>query len=140
MMGSISANTAALTSSVTPPMRQKERNTLCFMRPISRAPQRMENTTPLPMHSPRNMEVRNIISGYAAPTAASAFAPSTRPTISVSAMLYNCCSILPTVIGRANSSMVFVMEPVVRSRFMDCLRIKMYASIIAGIVYNVKLW
>ena len=50
-------------------------------------PKRMENTVPLPMASPRMMEVRNVIREKADPTAASASAPRKRPTIRVSAIL-----------------------------------------------------
>ena len=53
----------------------------------SRWPKRMENSAPLPMHRPSSTEVRNVISVNDEPTAASASRPSTRPTISVSAML-----------------------------------------------------
>ena len=50
-------------------------------------PNRMENTVPLPMASPSRMEFRNVMSANEEPTAASAFAPRNRPTMSVSAML-----------------------------------------------------
>ena len=56
-------------------------------RPMSRCPKQMENTAPLPSDSPSSMEVRNVISVNAEPTAASASAPRKRPTISVSATL-----------------------------------------------------
>ena len=41
----------------------------------SRCPKRMENTAPLPMHSPSRMEVRKVISVKEEPTAARAFFP-----------------------------------------------------------------
>ena len=53
----------------------------------SRSPKRMEKQVPLPMHSPRNMDVRNVISVKDDPTAASAREPRNFPTISVSATL-----------------------------------------------------
>ena len=67
------------------------------------------------------MDVRNVISVYADPTAASALRPSACPTISVSAMLYSCCSRFPAIIGSANSSSPRMMLPFVRSRYMSCL-------------------
>ena len=53
----------------------------------SRCPKRMENSAPLPIHRPRIMEVRNVISVKDEPTAARASRPRKCPTISVSAML-----------------------------------------------------
>ena len=47
--------------------------------------------------------------------------PRTCPTISVSAMLYSCCSRFPAIIGSANSSSPRMMLPFVRSRYMSCL-------------------
>ena len=54
---------------------------------MSCCPYRMENTAPLPMHSPSKMDVRNVISVNAEPTAARALLPRNFPTISVSATL-----------------------------------------------------
>ena len=45
----------------------------------SRCPKRMENRAPLPMHRPRMMEVRKVISVKAEPTAASASRPRNLP-------------------------------------------------------------
>lgn len=45
------------------------------------------STAPAPIESPRKIDVRNVMSVYAEPTAASAFLPSACPTMSVSAML-----------------------------------------------------
>ena len=53
----------------------------------SRCPKRMDNSAPLPMHRPRMIEVRKVISVKDEPTAASASRPRNCPTISVSAML-----------------------------------------------------
>lgn len=53
----------------------------------SRWPNRMENTAPLPMHSPSRIEVKKVIRVKAEPTAASASGPKKRPTIRVSATL-----------------------------------------------------
>ena len=47
----------------------------------------MENSAPLPMHSPSKIDVKNVISENDEPTAASAVLPRKRPTMSVSAML-----------------------------------------------------
>ena len=50
-------------------------------------PYRIENTAPLPIHNPNRIDVRNVISVNAEPTAANALAPKKRPTMSVSATL-----------------------------------------------------
>ena len=69
------------------------------------------------MHRPSRIEVRKVIREYADPTAASASAPRKRPTISVSATLYNCCNRLPAINGKANHSSLPVMLPSVKSPF-----------------------
>ena len=68
-------------------MSAKEARTLSSSPASSLCPKRMENRAPLPMHSPRRMEVRNVISVKEEPTAARASVPRNFPTIRVSATL-----------------------------------------------------
>ena len=95
-------------------MNPKDSTMLCFIAAVSPAPYCIENSIPLPMHSPSTTEVRNTITAYDAPTAASASGPRNRPTISVSATLYTCWSRLPAIIGAANRSRLRVTGPFVR--------------------------
>lgn len=53
----------------------------------SPSPNRMEKNVPLPIHNPKRIEVRKVISVKEEPTAASAFGPRNLPTINVSAIL-----------------------------------------------------
>ena len=87
MMGSISKKTSRFITSVTRAIITKETKMLDLSFSSLRSPYRMENTAPLPMHSPSRMEVKKVISVKALPTAARACAPRNCPTISVSAML-----------------------------------------------------
>lgn len=86
-MGPISSRARAVMTSVTSPTSTKETNRPDLSSSSLFPPQSMENTAPLPMHRPRITEVRNVISVKAEPTAARASAPSTRPTMRVSATL-----------------------------------------------------
>ena len=81
------ANARAVSTAVTSAINRKDAQRLSRSAFSSRCPKRMENSAPLPMQSPRRMEVRKVISVKDEPTAASAFRPRTFPTISVSAML-----------------------------------------------------
>ena len=74
-------------------------------------PYNIENSTPLPIHKPRIIDVKKTISVKEEPTAANASEPKYLPTISVSAILYNCCKRLPKIIGKENSHNDFVTEP-----------------------------
>ena len=62
MIGAIKKKDAAVMRQVMNPMKMKETKRLFFSSSISRAPKRMENTTPLPIQSPNSMDVRNTIS------------------------------------------------------------------------------
>ena len=108
-------NTSAFITSAMTPISRKDRNKLFFSRSISRFPNCMAKNALLPIHNPNRIEVRNTISVYAEPTAASASAPKNRPTISVSATLYNCCNRLPIISGSAKSKSRQVMLPLVKS-------------------------
>ena len=59
------------------------------------------------------------VGGPLEPTAASAFAPTKLPTMMLSAVLYSCCSRLPKISGRANSSRLLTMLPSVIRLFWD---------------------
>ena len=74
-------------TTVSPAMRTKEAWALSRRAASSRWPKRMENTAPLPMQSPRRMEVRKVIRVKEDPTAASASGPRYQLTIRVSATL-----------------------------------------------------
>lgn len=87
MIQSVPAKTRILRITVTIPRRENEARIHSLSAFSSFCPKRMEKTVPLPMASPRRMEVRKVISEKADPTAASASAPRNRPTISVSAIL-----------------------------------------------------
>ena len=80
-------NVRTFKSAVTNAMKKNEAQRFSQRAFSSRCPKRMENSAPLPIHRPRMMEVRKVISVKAEPTAASAFRPRNCPTISVSAML-----------------------------------------------------
>ena len=84
---SVKPYTSAHKTAVTAASSANEARTPSRSRAKSFCPKRMENTAPLPSDSPSRIEVRNVISVNAEPTAASASAPRKRPTISVSAML-----------------------------------------------------
>ena len=62
MMGSMNRNTTPLTASATAAIITKDTNMLFFSTFSFFSPYRSENTAPLPMHSPRRMDVRNDIS------------------------------------------------------------------------------
>ena len=111
------------------PMNPNDSTMLCFIAAVSPAPYCIEKSIPLPMHSPSTTEVRNTITAYDAPTAASASAPKNRPTISVSATLYTCCSRLPAIIGAANRSRLRVTGPFVREA---CMFHRPFVPITAG--------
>ena len=83
----MNAKIPAVTSTVMPPMRTKEVKTLFLRELLSPAPNLIEKSTPLPMHSPMMMESRNVVRVYELPTAARASGPTKRPTMTVSAML-----------------------------------------------------
>ena len=68
-------------------MNTNDAHTLSRSAVSFRCPKRMENSAPLPMHMPSSIEVRNVIRLNDVPTAARAFCPKKRPTISVSTML-----------------------------------------------------
>ena len=74
-------------STVTNAIKKNDALRLSQRASLSRCPKRMENSAPLPMHRPRIIEVINVISVKAEPTAARASRPRNCPTISVSAML-----------------------------------------------------
>ena len=80
-------NVRTFKSAVTSAMKKNEAQRFSQRAFSSRCPKRMENSAPLPMHRPRMMEVKKVISVKAEPTAASTFRPRNCPTISVSAML-----------------------------------------------------
>ena len=87
LMRSRHANARPFKSSVTPKMSTNEARTLSFKAVSSRCPKRMENSAPLPMHSPSKIDVKNVISENEEPTAASAVLPRKRHTMSVTEML-----------------------------------------------------
>ena len=68
-------NAAAFSARVIAAMRAKAAWAPSRRPSRSRWPKRMENTAPLPMHNPRRMEVRKVISVKDEPTAARAFLP-----------------------------------------------------------------
>ena len=78
---------ATLSSTVMAAMRAKAARALSRSPASSRRPKRMENTAPLPMHSPKRMEVRKVIRVKEEPTAARASGPRYQLTIRVSATL-----------------------------------------------------
>ena len=81
------ANDKMFRSAVTSAIKKKDAQRFSQRAFSSRCPKRMENSAPLPMHRPRMMEVRKVISAKDEPTAARASRPRNCPTISVSAML-----------------------------------------------------
>ena len=87
LIPSIHKKAAAFRKTVTPAISTKEAEILSFNPAASCRPNRMENTAPLPIHSPSRMEVKNVISVNDEPTAANAFSPRYFPTIMVSAIL-----------------------------------------------------
>ena len=117
-MGESRAYTRAVSTAVTAPIRHSASAAARRSAAMSPRPIQMANSAPAPMARPRNTEVRNVVSVNAEPTAASASRPSARPTIRVSATLYNCCSRLPAIMGSANSSRLRVMPPPVISRYI----------------------
>ena len=68
-------------------VRKKDAWALSCRPSWSFCPNRMENTAPLPIHSPNKMDVRKVIKVKEEPTAAKAFLPRYFPTIKVSATL-----------------------------------------------------
>ena len=86
-MKSSAAKARTFRRSVAPAISTKDARMLSRSPSSSRWPKRMENSAPLPMHSPSRIEVRKAISVKDEPTAASAFFPRNLPTISVSAIL-----------------------------------------------------
>ena len=61
-MGSMNRNTATFTARATAAIITKDTNMLFLSSVSFFSPYRSENTAPLPMHSPRRMDVRNVIS------------------------------------------------------------------------------
>ena len=85
-ISSMSANEAAVSTTVAAPITIKAALMLLRMPSRSPPPNFSENTVPPPMLSPGSIDVMNTISVYAEPTAARASGHTKRPTISVSAM------------------------------------------------------
>ena len=86
-MGSMRTKTATFSTTVIPAIRAKAAAIPSRSPSMSRWPKRMAKTVPLPMHSPKRMEVRKVISVNAEPTAPKALEPRNWPTMRVSAML-----------------------------------------------------
>lgn len=78
------------------------------------APKSIENKIPLPIHKPKRIDVKKVISVKEEPTAAKAEEPIYCPTIKVSAILYNCCNRFPKIIGIENNINDFVIFPLIR--------------------------
>src|SRR5699024_3135353 len=114
-MASTHSKGTAVSAAVTASANTKELPTLDLSAASSWRPKQVENTTPLPMHRPSRMEVRNVISVKDEPTPASAPAPTDRPTTHVSTTLYACCKTLPSSMGSAKSDMVANTLPCDRS-------------------------
>ena len=112
--GSVYRNTAVVRTMVTPRINTKDAPILSCSLSVFSSPYLMEKTAPLPMHKPNKIEVMNVISVYDEPAAANAFGPKKRPTISVSVILYSCCSRLPAIKGREKRMSAPVIEPRVR--------------------------
>ena len=64
-----------------------------------------------PMHNPKIIDVKKVISVNDEPTAAKASEPRYFPTINVSATLYNCCKRFPKIIGSENNNKDLVIFP-----------------------------
>ena len=62
MIQSSPAKESALSASATSPISTKDRKKLFFRRSASRRPNWTEKNALLPMHSPRRIEVRKVIS------------------------------------------------------------------------------
>ena len=86
-----------------------DKSSLCF------APKYWETIIPAPTEIPTNKTSSRFRIGEALPTAARALSPTYCPTITLSAVLYNCWAIFPISIGIANAIICFPGIPTVIS-------------------------